>query len=260
MAERDELDGFDHFSFGADGRERVYCIEGRGPGVLIVHELPGMTQECLRLARRIAKADYSVYLPLLFGDAGHRLGTVRQLCIMQEWNALAKRNETPMTVWIREVGREVHRRCGGPGIGAIGMCLTGGFIIPLLLDEHVLAPVASQPSLPWAFRHGETREALGFEADLLDRAGQRARDENIKVLAFRFARDWICPAAKFRGLQRVFGSQLEKHELRGRKHSVLTKHYRQSRRVHRPRRNGPKSIDAIEETIAFLDRALKNAS
>lgn len=255
----DWLGYFAECDFSAVGEGGVWGIEDNGPGVVVIHELPGMTWQCLRLAKSIADSGFSVYLPLLFGEPGKRLGGLRQLCIMREWNALAKRDDTQTAGWVRDVGREVHRRCGGLGIGAIGMCLTGGFIIPLLLDDHLLAPVASQPSLPWALRDRKTRHSLGFDRDLPG-ASRRVKDENLGVLAFRFAGDRICPPAKFRGLQEAFGDRLEKYVFKGRKHSVLTKHYRPDQPLHRPGPGQPKTLDAVAKTIAFLERALKSES
>ena len=44
--------------------------------------------------------------------------------------------------------RLAHQECGGRGVGAIGMCLTGGFALSMALDPVVLAPVLAQPGLP----------------------------------------------------------------------------------------------------------------
>jgi len=234
------LSRYERFQFGSGGTGEVYCIENDGPGVVILHELPGMTPECLDLGIQIADAGFSVYLPLLFGEAGKQLGVVRQICIFHQWNRLAKRKATPMTDWIRALGREVHRRHGGAGIGAIGMCLTGGFIIPLLLDEHLLAPVSSQPALPWGFRKA-VRSSLGFSADELESARHRAEEKNLTILGFRYESDGQCPAEKLDTMESLFGDRFQRIQYPGSKHSVLTK---------------DRVPDAVERTISFLRSAL----
>ena len=42
----------------------------------------------------------------------------------------------------------LHDELGGPGVGALGMCFTGGYALGMMVDSTVLAPVLSQPSLP----------------------------------------------------------------------------------------------------------------
>ena len=38
----------------------------------------------------------------------------------------------------RALARHAHEACGGPGVGAIGMCFTGGFALGMMVDEVVL--------------------------------------------------------------------------------------------------------------------------
>jgi dienelactone hydrolase len=46
------------------------------------------------------------------------------------------------------LARLAHRECGGRGVGAIGMCLTGCFALSMALDPGVLTPVLAQSGLP----------------------------------------------------------------------------------------------------------------
>ncbi len=46
------------------------------------------------------------------------------------------------------LARLAHQECSSRGVGAIGMCLTGGFALCIALDPVVLAPVLAQPRLP----------------------------------------------------------------------------------------------------------------
>ena len=54
----------------------------------------------------------------------------------------------PVTEWLRALAADLHSRCGGPGVGAVGMCFTGGFGLAMMADPSVIAPVLSQPSVP----------------------------------------------------------------------------------------------------------------
>ena len=115
-------------------------------------------------------AGFRVYAPILFGlpDAGNiekpTLVRILSLCVSREFTLLAANKSSPVTA----LGRLAHQECDGRGVGAIGMCLTGGFALSMALDPVVLAPLLAQPGLP-ATRPGAKR-------------GRRAK-----------SRPWICP-------------------------------------------------------------------
>ncbi len=152
--------GFSEFAFSAGNIEHPVFRTGRGPGVVIMHELPGMTKACTAFAEEVAR-EFTVFLPLMFGKPGDYapLRSLARLCIGHEFRLFAQGGGSPIADWTRALCRKVHDECGGPGVGVIGMCLTGNFAISLMADPSVLAPVASQPSLPLGLsRRG--REAL----------------------------------------------------------------------------------------------------
>jgi dienelactone hydrolase len=175
-----------------------------------MHELPGMTQECVDLARRITDSGFTVYLPLLFGKPDQEnslfktLGYAAQLCISREFNCLAKHQSSPITHWLRDLCRSARDECGGPGVGVIGMCLTGGFVLSLMADDSVIAPVASQPSLPFGFTNS-SKKALGVSPQDLKAAKDRAK-EGVPLLALRFSEDRISPPEKLMTLRQEFGA------------------------------------------------------
>ena len=39
-----------------------------------------------------------------------------------------------MAGWLRSLARELHRETGGPGVGVVGMCFTGGFALATMVD------------------------------------------------------------------------------------------------------------------------------
>lgn len=81
------------------------------------------------------------------------LKSMSKLCVSKEFNRFAFREEAPIADWLRALARDAHRSCGGPGVGAIGMCFSGGFALAMMADESVIAPVLSQPSMPFMLRN-----------------------------------------------------------------------------------------------------------
>ena len=223
-----QIPGYERFEFDADGQTKSVFWRGSGPGVLVMHELPGLTPETLRFAERVRERGYTVFLPLLFGRANQKARGIVEgpgICIRREILCFARRTSSPVTVWLRALGREVHARCGGPGIGVVGMCLTGSFVLAMMADEHVLAPVASQPSLPFV-SGGE----LGTSPGDLEAAKAHAQ-KGTPLMGLRFTSDRICPAARFRTLRREFGDAFHEvqiqspdpaHGIPRNAHSVLT--------------------------------------
>ena len=205
---------FSTFEFASEGfPARPVYTKGTGPAVVLLHELPGLIPECVDLGRQIAAAGFTVYMPLLF-DRPDRpfsvvktLGLVAQLCISQEFYCFAKHQSSPITQWLKALCRKAHQDCGGPGVGVIGMCLTGGFVLSLMADESVLAPVASQPSLPISITGGH-RAALGVSQDDLEAAKARA-DAGVPLLAIRFSEDSTSPKERFNTLRQTFGGTPE---------------------------------------------------
>jgi len=246
------------------GQDRLaYWSPVTGPGVIVCHEMPGITPEVIAFARRLVAAGFTVVMPHLIGDPGRpmTLGyTVRsmsKLCISNEFSLLAKHASSPATEWLRELGRVLHHRAGGPGIGAIGMCFSGNFALSLLLDAHLLAPVLSQPSMPIALTAAHAR-ALHAPPAAIEAAKSRA----CPVLALRFTNDRLVPAARFETLRRELGDLAElieidsskgnPHGIKRTAHSVLT--FDLVDEVGHPTRA------ALDRVMRFLDERLRPAS
>jgi len=223
---------YSSFEFEHDGRARTVYTRasagGPGPGVLIMHELPGMVRECVALADHIASKGFTVFLPLLFGDANIEFSKVKtieyfaQLCVSREILLFAENEDSPLTVWLRALARDIRRRCpAGRGIGVIGLCLTGGFAVNLMVEDVVEAPVASEPALPLT-TFGAREDALGVSPETLNAAIGRARDRAVPLQCYRYRNDKRSPAAKFERLKQEFGAAFDGYQVTGDKHSVLT--------------------------------------
>ena len=230
------LDGFESFSFSNEhGAREIFC-RGSGPAVVVIHEIPGITPEVADFARRVAAENFRVYLPHLFGTPGKPLslpylGTqLMQACISREFQVLARGHSSPVTDWLRALCRHAHSECGGPGVGALGMCLTGNFALALMVDESVMAPVLSQPSLPFGVSRSH-RAALHLSQADLEVVKVRAK-RGSGVLGVRISADPLCPPERFETLRRELGEGFEgieidsgpgnPHGLSRTAHSVLT--------------------------------------
>jgi len=230
------LDGFDSFTVADGGAARTVYTRGAGPGVVVMHEIPGITPQVAAFARRVAADGFRVYLPHLFGEPGrpisngYLLGQMARACISREFAVLASRQSSPLTEWLRALCRRAHGECGGPGVGAVGMCITGNFALALMVDETVMAPVLSQPSLPFGFTAAQ-RGALHVSDEQLAVVKQRAAG-GCTVLGLKFTHDPLCPPQRFATLRRELGAGFEgieidsgpgnPHGLTRRAHSVLT--------------------------------------
>ena len=59
------LQGWTTGSFTADGITHTTYTKGTGPGVIVVHEIPGITPKVLEFAERVVARGFSVVMPLL---------------------------------------------------------------------------------------------------------------------------------------------------------------------------------------------------
>ena len=185
----------------------VLTVGERGPAVIVIHEVFGFTPPLARFCRWIAAAGMRVYAPILLGEPHARnpqkveLGRILQLCVSREFTLFAAGRSSPVVDWLKPLARQAHRECGGPGVGAIGMCLTGGFALAMAVDPVVLAPVLSQPGMP-------VRRPAGLDISAADLETVRVRtiSEGLCVRGYRFAGDTLSPAAKFDTLQRELGA------------------------------------------------------
>ena len=121
------------------------------------------------------------------------------------------------------LARSLHHDCGGPGVGAVGMCFSGGFALGMMVDEVMVAPVLSQPSLPLAIAGKKRQRDLNLSPDDALAVAQRAAD-GCQVMGLRF-RDDSLVGSRFDTLRSLLGDAFIAVELSSaskRDHSVLT--------------------------------------
>lgn len=226
------LAGWSARTFTFDGVTHVSYRKGTGPGVIVVHELPGITPTVMQFADDVVAAGFTVEMPLLVGEVGREPSgaymavSATKLCVSKEFTTLAVGRTSPVITWLRALGRRLHVDVGGPGIGAIGMCFSGGFALGMMLDDTMVAPVLSQPSLPFAFG-SRRRSDLGLSPDDLNRVVQRAAD-GCQVLGLKYSQDRLV-GSRFETLSDVLGEAFIAVEFPSRAkadHSVLTEQRR----------------------------------
>src|SRR5205807_7687330 len=130
--------------------------------------------------------------------AAYAVQSIFPACVSREFHAFATGRASPVTVWLRALAKQAHDECGGPGVGAVGMCFTGGFALAMMVDDTVVAPVLSQPSLPFPVTKKHRRD-LGISNADLERVKERT-EQGVCVLGLRFTGDRLAPAERLQRL------------------------------------------------------------
>jgi dienelactone hydrolase len=241
----DDLADFERARFAHGGKERVIFRKGSGPAVIVMTEIPGITPKVAAFARKVADIGCTAVMPHLFGVPGkdpvggnrlsaglYGLSSLVPLCVSREFVVWATNRTSPVIDWLRALAVVEHARCGGPGVGAIGMCFTGGFALAMATDPSVVAPVLSQPSLPFGATRAQ-RQAIDCSGPDLVTVKSRCEDEGLSVLALRFRGDRLSPHDRFQFLREQLGDAFVGIELEDssanpdaltKPHSVVTEH------------------------------------
>jgi dienelactone hydrolase len=231
--------------FSANGATRSVWRRGSGPGVIVIHELPGITPEVIDFADEVVDDDFTVVMPHLFGTPEAPLGlrsmakAVPQVCISREFTMFTLGRTSPITTWLRRLAQSLHGELGGPGVGAIGMCFTGGFALGMMVDPSVAAPVVAQPSLPLAIGR-RRRGDLNLSSRDLEAVRARAA-AGCPVLGIQYEDD-KATGHRFERLAAEIGSAFIRIDLPGKGHATLTAHRQQA---------------AVDAALQFLNGQLR---
>jgi dienelactone hydrolase len=247
----------DSFAYG--GKARRVFRRGGGPAVIVIAEVPGITPEVVAFADRVHELGCTAVLPHLFGVPGQPASgrnsaqVLAWCCVSREFATWATGKTSPITEWLRALARHELARAGGPGLGAVGMCMTGGFALAMMVDDSVLAPVLSQPALPFPVSRRHRRD-LGISAADLEAVRERTGTKQVEVLGLRFTGDIACPPERFERLRQELGESFigveidsspnNPHGIRKRAHSVLTEDF-----VDEP---GHPTREALDRVLGFL--------
>jgi dienelactone hydrolase len=242
------LDTWTPGSHTADGITHPTYRKGSGPGVIVIHEIPGITPAVIAFAEEVVGRGFTVVLPSLFGreeapaTGREALRSIAKICVSSEFSMFARGRTTPVATWLRSLARELHAELGGPGVGAVGMCFTGGFALAMLADAPIAAPVLAQPASPAPL--GKARAAdLGLSPADLESVKSKVA-AGCQVLGLRFQQD---PAVgtRFDTLRRELGDNFIAVEFPGRGHSTLTEQRQQ---------------EGVDRVLGFFEDKLKTAS
>jgi dienelactone hydrolase len=267
------LEGYAQFRFAAgEFSHTVYYGGARSdPPLLLMPELAGFSPGLLQFAARLKDARFQVYVPWIFGPFGQRtpLRNAMRLCISREFANLRAGISAPVTTWLRALCAHISQQNGGGRVGAIGMCLTGAFAIPLIIDPQVVAAVAAQPSVPFSAlftvfgaKHGTSLHQLNVSDSDIAAARDRLTSGAARLLAVRNRADRVCPREKLERLQQEFPVGLEVQEygevdsrnsLGERPHATFTKEYRVAAN---PTDEHP-SRRAFADLVVFFERNLR---
>ncbi|GCD96037.1 dienelactone hydrolase family protein [Embleya hyalina] len=255
------LDGFAKRVLSLSGAEKTVHVAGNGPAVVVMPEMPGISPDVVRFAGWVRDAGFTVYMPSLFGVDG-AYPTVelaepilKRACVSKEFRAFAGGGTSPVTVWLRALARTAHAECGGPGVGAVGMCFTGNFALSMTLEPAVVAPVLGQPSLPL-----DDPAALELSPEDATAIRERFERDELTALGLRFDNDKWCTGQRFAAYAQLLGDRFDGRVLPGEHanpepppffrdlirtpHSVVTAHLVDE--------EGHPTVRARDEVLAFL--------
>ena len=219
--------------------------KGTGPGVIVIHEIPGPTPTVIAFAEEVVDAGFTVVMPHLFGRAEEPMNglsvtrTLANICVRAEFNKFRANSTAPIATWLRSLARDLHAELGGPGVGALGMCFTGGFALAMMVDPSVAAPVLAQPSAPFAVGRRLGAD-IGLSPADLEAVKQRVA-EGCQVLGLEYPSDPLT-GTRFRTLTRELGDGFVKVELPGKGHGTLTEDRKQ---------------EAVEAVLGFFATRLR---
>ncbi|TPG35916.1 dienelactone hydrolase family protein [Mycolicibacterium hodleri] len=258
-----DLTGWTAAPFTAAGFTYDVYRKGEGPGVVLIPEMPGLHPGVLALGNHLVDNGFTVAAPSLFGTPGLpavRPGTVGVLvkgCVTKEFAAFATNADRPVAHYLRALARDLNSTTPGKGVGVIGQCFTGGFALAAAVDESVLAPIMSQPSLPLPLTPSQRRDP-GLSEGELKVIERRAADEGLCAMGLRFSEDSMSPRDRFTTLKARLGDAFEVIEIDSSKgnpdgigrmaHSVLTDQVREV--------DGNPAYEARKRVVAFLRERL----
>ena len=237
--------------------------KGAGPGVVLIPEMPGAHPGVLALGNYLVDNGFTVVIPSLYGTPGApavragAVGVILRGCVAKEFAAFATNTDRPISHYLRALARDLNAKTPGKGVGVIGQCFSGGFALAAAVDDSVLAPVLSQPSLPMPLTTRLRRDPGVSEAELKV-IEKRAADEGLCALGLRFSGDALVPAERFATLKDRLGDAFEVIEIDSSKgnpdgfgrlaHSVLTREVREI--------DGQPAYEARKRVVEFLKERL----
>ncbi len=165
------------------------------PGILYLHEIFGVIDGYVADARELASLGFAVLLPDLYSGIG-----AMKFCIREFFTEAGLKNtsDNPALKEIFHVLDYLETIDGvdRTRIGAMGACLTGGFILHLARRPELKAPVVYHHSLGLTGAGIPPQDALNVQN---------------RIQGHYVPNDLFCSRAKQEKLQELLGTRLEHH-------------------------------------------------
>jgi dienelactone hydrolase len=258
-----DLSGWSAAPFTGGGYTHDVYRKGTGPGVVLIPEIPGIHPGVLGLGNHLVDNGFTVAMPSLFGvpgkpeSVGYTLASIGRACVAREFAAFATNKARPVSLFLRALARDLNASTPGKGVGVIGQCFTGGFALAAAVDDSVLAPVLSQPSVPFPLGLPRRRDTGLSESEMATIA-ERAANDGLCAMGLRFSEDKLSPGERFTALKERLGDAFEVIEIDSSPgnefgfgkmaHSVLTSEVREV--------DGQPAYEARKRVVEFLTRSL----
>jgi dienelactone hydrolase len=261
-APKADLTGWTVTPFTGGGFTHDVYRKGSGLGVVLIPEMPGIHPGVLGLGNHLVDNGFTVAAPSLYGTPGKSIGagvvpTLVRGCIAKEFAGFATNKKRPVADFLRALARDLNEHTPGKGVGVIGQCFSGGFALAAAVDDSVLAPILSQPSLPLPLTRKQRRDP-GLSEGELKIIEKRAAEDGLCAMGLRFSEDRMSPGERFVTLKERLGDAFEVIEidsgpgnpdgLNRMAHSVLTDQVRE--------RDGHPAFEARKRVVAFLTERL----
>ncbi len=201
---------------GADGfpypRYERDPSDGAGPGVILMHELFGVTARVAWLGDAFVDAGFTVWIPELFEPPLHSVGGTARFvrgCVTREFAIFSRDRRRGVASPLGDLARLLNAQTPGDSVGIVGMCFTGGFALAAAAvpGSPISAAVASQPALPFpTIRREAARNDPGLSGEEL---GALAAREGFCALGLRFVDDGLSSAGRFAALHAALGGAFE---------------------------------------------------
>lgn len=257
------LSGWSVAPFTGGGYTHDVYRRGSGPGVVLIPEIPGIHPGVLALGNHLVDNGFTVAIPSLFGQPGkpktpgYVVTTIARACVAREFAAFALNKQRPVSLFLRALARDLNDATPGKGVGVIGQCFTGGFALAAAVDDSVLAPVLSQPSVPFPLTAAQRRDP-GLSQAEFETVADRCAGDGLCAMGLRFSADKMAPGERFTTLKERLGDAFEVIEIDSgpgnaggfgkMAHSVLTDEVREV--------DGQLAYEARKRVVEFLTQRL----
>ena len=254
-----DLSGWSVAPFTGGGYTHDVYRKGTGPGVVLIPEIPGIHPGVLGLGNHLVDNGFTVAIPSLFGEpgkpatVGYMAASIARACVAREFAAFATNKQRPVSLFLRALARDLNASTPGKGVGVIGQCFTGGFALAAAVDDSVLAPVLSQPSVPFPLGRARRRDT-GLSEPEMATIADRCANEGLCAMGLRFSEDKMSPRERFTALKERLGDAFEVIEIDSgpgneggfgkMAHSVLTLEVREV--------DGQPAYEARKRVVEFL--------